>query len=166
MQPSVQGSGTAPAPSVSVLFIAFLRLGATAFGGPAMVAHIRDLAVVNRRWLDESAFRSGVALCQAIPGATATQTAAYVGLRARGFAGALAAYVGFGLPAFLLTLALTATNSRTRSFPVTLAVFEGLRAVVVALLANAAWYFGTTSIGNWRSAALAAPRSPLRVSRA
>jgi len=154
-EPVRRRPGTGGVPSVRAVFLAFLRLGVTAFGGPAMVAYIRNLAVVKRRWLDESAFRSGVALCQTLPGATAMQTAAYVGLRARGFPGALAAYVGFGLPAFFLMLALAAVYSRTRSFPVAVALFEGLRAVVLALVANATWHFGTTSIVNWRTGALA-----------
>ena len=63
-------STAAPAPSLAELFLAFLRLGATAFGGPAMVAYIRRLAVAGRGWLDEAAFLDGVALCQTIPGAT------------------------------------------------------------------------------------------------
>jgi chromate transport protein ChrA len=66
----------------------------TAFGGPAMVAYIKEMAVTRRSWLDEKEFRDGVALCQTIPRATAMQTATYVGLRARGIAGALASFVG------------------------------------------------------------------------
>ena len=58
------------------LFLAFLRLGITSFGGPAMVAHIRELSTERRQWLDENDFKNGVALCQAIPGATAIQVAA------------------------------------------------------------------------------------------
>ena len=50
-------------------------------------------------WLSEDDFQQGVALCQAVPGATAMQCAAYVGLRVRGLRGAVLAYVGFGLPA-------------------------------------------------------------------
>jgi chromate transporter len=75
-------------PSLEELFLSFLRLGLTAFGGPSMVAYIRKMAVERKRWLDEETFRDGVALCQTIPGATAMQTAAYVGLRVRGAIGA------------------------------------------------------------------------------
>ena len=78
-------------PSVAVLFAAFLRLGLTAFGGPAMVAYIRELAVSRKRWLNERCFADGVALCQSIPGATAMQTAAYVGLRSARLWGEFAA---------------------------------------------------------------------------
>jgi len=57
------------------LFMSFLRLGLTAFGGPAMIAYIRELSVNRNKWLDEETFKDGVSLCQSIPGATAMQMA-------------------------------------------------------------------------------------------
>jgi chromate transporter len=142
-------------PSLLDLFSSFLRLGVTAFGGPAMVAYIRQMAVEKRRWLDGDAFDGGVALCQAIPGATAMQTAAYVGLRARAVAGAAASFVGFGLPAFGLMLALSALYARTHDVPVIVSAFSGLRAIIVALVANAAVSFGKTSLKRWPHVLLA-----------
>jgi len=68
----------------SKIFVAFLRLGLTAFGGPAMVAYIRRLAVREKGWVAEDSFKKGIALCQTIPGATAMQAAAYAGLPAGG----------------------------------------------------------------------------------
>jgi len=128
----------------------------TAFGGPAMVAYIRQMAVDKRRWLDADAFDGGVALCQAIPGATAMQTAAYVGLRVRGVAGAAASFVGFGLPAFGLMLALSALYTRTHDMPVIVSAFSGLRAIIVALVANATVSFGKTSLKRWPHVLMAA----------
>ena len=145
----------APAPSLPNLFLAFLRLGATAFGGPAMVAYIKELAVVRRRWLDDTSFQTGVALCQTIPGATAMQVAAYVGLRARGLPGSLSTYLGFGLPAFCLMVGLTVVYQQVQNLPATIALFGGLRPVVVAIIANAAWSFGRNSVNTWRAALLA-----------
>lgn len=137
------------------LFLAFLRLGLTAFGGPAMVAYIRDLAVRNKRWLSEEAFADGTALCQSIPGATAMQVAAYVGLRARGPAGALATFAGFGLPAFVLMVALSAVYEAGRGLPPVASAFRGLHVIVVALVANAVATFGRSSIKSWRDVILA-----------
>jgi chromate transporter len=77
-------------PPLSRLFFAFLRLGITAFGGPAMIAYLRKMAVSEQKWLDGESFHDGVALCQMVPGATVTQMAAYIGLRVRGVAGAAA----------------------------------------------------------------------------
>jgi chromate transporter len=51
-------------PSLSHLFFAFLKLGTTAFGGPAMVAYIRKMAVEKNHWLDDHSARDGVAFCQ------------------------------------------------------------------------------------------------------
>jgi len=133
-------------PSLARLFVSFLRLGTTAFGGPAMVAYIRKIAVERHRWLDEATFRDGVALCQTIPGATAMQTAAYVGLRARGLPGAAVSFVGFGLPAFCFMAVLSAFYARTHDLPLVLATFQGLRAMTVAIVANAAFTFGKRSL--------------------
>jgi chromate transporter len=137
-------------PSLSALFIAFLRLGATAFGGPAMVTYIRQMAVDRKGWLNARAFDDGVALCQAVPGATAMQTAAYVGLRVRGVSGAAASFVGFGLPAFGLMLALSSAYARTHNLPGVVSAFSGLQAIVVAIVANAAVSFGWTTLKHWR----------------
>ncbi|MCX6929280.1 MAG: chromate efflux transporter [Verrucomicrobia bacterium] len=137
-------------PSLGSLFIAFLKLGMTAFGGPAMVAYIRELAVDRKGWLDALAFDDGVALCQAVPGATAMQTAAYVGLRLRGVAGAASAFVGFALPAFVMMLALSAVYARTHNLPTAVATFRGLQAIVVAIVANAAVSFGRATVKRWR----------------
>jgi chromate transporter len=137
------------------LFLAFLRLGLTAFGGPAMVAYIRELAVEKNHWLSEESFRDGTALCQSIPGATAMQTAAYVGLRARGAAGALATFVGFGLPAFILMVVLSGAYGMSRNLQPVASAFRGLHVVVVALIANAVVTFSRTSLKNWRDALLA-----------
>ncbi|MGE4293488.1 MAG: chromate efflux transporter [Desulfovibrio sp.] len=128
-------------PSLAVLFLTLLRLGCTAFGGPAMIPHIRRLAVEERRWVSEADFRLGMAVCQLLPGATAMQAAAYVGLRTRGGLGALAAYLGFGLPAFLLMLGLSALYFHSRDLGFVQSVFAGLKIVVAALVLDAAWNF-------------------------
>ena len=143
-------------PTLARLFGSFLRLGATAFGGPAMVAYIRRMAVERRGWLAPDEFQDGVALCQILPGATAMQTAGYVGLRSRGVAGAAASFIGFGLPAFLMMVALSALYSRTHALPTVLALFQGLRAVVVALIAEAVLSFGQRAIRGWSHLVLAA----------
>lgn len=137
-------------PSVAQLFISFLKLGATAFGGPAMVAYIRKMAVEQKRWLSERSFHDGVALCQTIPGATAMQTAAYVGLRARGVLGALASFIGFGLPAFLIMMILSASYVHAQSLPTVVSALNGLRIIIVAIVANATLSFGRNFLKSWR----------------
>jgi len=142
-------------PPLARLFSAFLRLGITSFGGPAMIAYIRTMAVEQKQWLDHESFQDGVALCQTIPGATAMQMAAYTGLKIRGAQGAVASYVGFGLPAFLLMLTLSFAYSRAHGLPAVVSAFSGLQAVIVAVVANATLSFGKTSLKNWKSVVIA-----------
>ncbi len=124
------------------LFLSFLRLGSTSFGGPAMIAHIRDLSVKRNQWLMEETFKEGVVICQSMPGATAMQMAAYVGLRAGGLRGAISSFAGFGLPAFLLMLVLAAGYAGSSEMPPVVCLFQGLQVVVVAIVANATFTFG------------------------
>jgi chromate transporter len=82
------------------------------------------------------------------------QVAAYVGLRSRGVPGAAAAYLGFGLPAFLLMVALSAIYGMTHSSPISLSVFRGLQAIVVAIIARAVFTFGRTTVKAWQDAVI------------
>ena len=144
-----------PQPSLPQLFISFLRLGITAFGGPSMVAYIRRMAVERKQWLDEETFQNGVGLCQTIPGATAMQVAAYVGFRARGTIGAGVSFIGFGLPAFLLMMTLSALYAYTHALPAVVSAFSGLQAIIVAIVANATVSFGRTSLKTWKRVIIA-----------
>lgn len=121
-----------------------------------MIAYIRRMAVEQRKWLDNETFRAGVALCQAIPGATAMQVAAYVGLRTRGVSGAAATYIGFALPAFLIMMLLSALYVRTHNLPIAVSLFSGLQAIIVAIVANATVSFGRNYLKLERDIALAA----------
>jgi len=142
-------------PTIQELFLSFFRLGLTAFGGPAMVAQIRKMAVEGKEWLSDASFRDGVALCQMVPGATAMQAAAYVGLRSRGIGGAAASFTGFGLPACILMLILSALYARAHALPAVVSVFSGLQVVVVAIVAHAAFTFGKTWLKDWKGVLLA-----------
>ncbi len=133
-------------PSPAEIFLSFIKLGLTAFGGPAMVAYIKDLSVRQKGWVSERDFRHGVALVQTIPGATAMQAAAYAGLRAGGPVGALCAYTGFSLPAFLLMLALSVAYMHGQDIPAVLSLFSGLQVIVIAIVANAAVNFGKKTL--------------------
>jgi chromate transporter len=145
-----------PDTSLSRLFLAFLRLGATAYGGPAMMAHLKGDLVGKRRWLSDQDFKEGMALCQVIPGATMVQMCTYTGYRLRGIRGALMAAVGFVLPAFLTMTVLTAIYFHAGSLPVVRALFRGLGAVVVAIVLNACLTLGRTTLQGWQGILLAA----------
>ncbi len=141
--------------TVSRLFRSFFRIGLTAFGGPAMIAHIGETAVKRGKWLDQETFKRGVALSQSLPGATAMQVAAYVGLKAGGLAGALAAFTGFGLPAFLLMAALSSLYAGSRELPWVVSIFGGLQVIVVAIVGHAVFLFGRPLLRNGRDIFLA-----------
>ncbi|HNS14793.1 MAG TPA: chromate efflux transporter [Syntrophorhabdaceae bacterium] len=141
--------------SIAGLFLAFLRLGLTAFGGPTMVAYIGELSVKKKKWLDPETFKNGVALCQSIPGATAIQVAAYVGLKVRGISGAAATYIGFSLPAFLFMLVLSWSYMRLGNLPWVISLFSGLQVIVVAMVANAAYTFGRGAMKYYLDAVIA-----------
>ena len=102
-------SAEEPAPergSALEVFLAFLRLGLTSFGGPvAHIGYFREAFVVRRKWLDERAFADLVALCQFLPGPASSQVGFALGLMRAGPAGAAAAWCGFTLPSAILMTA-------------------------------------------------------------
>jgi chromate transporter len=150
--------------TIAQLFLSFLRLGTTAFGGPAMIAHIKALSVERKRWLDEDTYNDGIVLCQFIPGATAIQMAAYVGLKSQGIVGALASYIGFGLPAFILMLALSVFYADVHKLPEVVSLFSGLQVIVVAIVANATYTFGKSVIKGYLPPLMAAASAVLLLS--
>jgi len=142
-------------PSLARLFLSFLKLGATAFGGPAMIAYIRRMAVEQKKWIDDASFKNGVAFCQMVPGATAMQASAYVGLRLRGVSGAAVSFIGFALPTLVLMTVLSALYVQNREMPTVISAFNGLQAIIVSIIANAAIIFGRANIQNWKAAVIA-----------
>ncbi len=152
---SEDSSKTEIRPGIAKVFISFFKLGLTAFGGPAMVAYIKELSVEKNKWLSGKSFKQGVGICQSIPGATAMQAAAYAGLRAAGGAGAVAAFVGFGLPAFVLMVVLSAIYGRVHDIASVVSAFNGLQLIVIAIVANATINFGRSSLKKWQDFLLA-----------
>lgn len=95
--------------SVSEVFIAFLKLGLTSFGGPiAHLGYFRRELVERRKWVDDSRYAQLLALCQFLPGPASSQLGFSLGLLRAGWAGALAAFVAFTLPSALLLFAFAA----------------------------------------------------------
>lgn len=88
------------------VFLAFLRQGLTAFGGPvAHIGYFRREFVERRAWISESAFADLLALCHFLPGPASSQMGMAIGLRQAGLAGAMAAFAGFTLPAAVAMIA-------------------------------------------------------------
>jgi chromate transporter len=124
--------------SLRELAATFLRLGLTAFGGPA--AHIglmREAFVRQRGWLDEATFLDLVGLSNLIPGPTSTELAMHIGHRRAGWGGFLVAGLGFISPAVVLVLALAVVYVSVGSRPEATAVLAGIAPVVISIVANA-----------------------------
>ena len=121
------------------VFLVFLRLGLTSFGGPvAHLAHFRQEFVEQRRWLGERAYADLVALCQFLPGPASSQVGMAIGMSRAGYLGAGAAWLGFTLPSAALLLALAVGLSEFgEGVPHT--VIRGLGLVTVAVVAQAVW---------------------------
>ncbi len=153
---AARGEGApSAAPSLAGMFLAFFWLGLTAFGGPAMVAYIGATSVGKKRWLDEETFRQGVALCQMVPGATAMQTAAYVGLKIRGITGAMTTFSAFALPSFIIMMALSEIYERVHAMPQALSLFSGLKVIIISIVTNAALTSGLSYARKWKGFLLA-----------
>ena len=121
------------------VFLIFLRLGLTSFGGPiAHLGYFRDEFVMRRQWLTDRSYADLVALCQFLPGPASSQVGIAIGLYRSGYAGALAAWAGFTLPsAIALILFALGTASYGDAMPP--GVLHGLKVVAVAVVAQAVW---------------------------
>lgn len=130
----------------------FLRLGATAFGGPA--AHLglfRREFVQRLGWLDERQYAELIALCQALPGPSSSQVALLVGHRRGGLFGAFFAWLGFTLPGALLLGAAALLLPTDGSG----AWIHGLKVFAVAVVAHACWGMGRALAPDLPRAAIA-----------
>ena len=142
--------------TVPEVFLAFLRLGVTSFGGPiAHLGYFRDDLVTRRRWMDDRAYADLVALCQFLPGPASSQVGFAMGLQRAGFLGAIAAFLGFTLPSAVLLVAFAAGASLFGG-PVGGGILDGLKIVAVAIVAQAVW-------GMARSLTPDAPRAGIAV---
>ncbi len=125
----------------------FLRLGATAFGGPAAhIAMMRDEVVERRRWLTDADFLDLLAATHLIPGPNSTEMAIHLGYRRGGGPGLLVAGACFILPATLIVGGLAWTYVRFGDTPQLGWVMYGVGPVIIAIVAQALWKLGTAAI--------------------
>ena len=124
---------------VGEVFLAFLKLGLTAFGGPiAHLGYFRQELVLRRKWISEPAYAELVALCQFLPGPASSQTGFVLGLLRAGPLGALAAWTAFTLPSALLMLAVAFGASHLHGAVAARAI-HGLKLVAIVIVAQAVW---------------------------
>ena len=120
-----------------LVFVVFLRLGLTSFGGPvAHIGYFRDEFVKRRQWLDDKGYADLVALCQFLPGPASSQVGIAVGLLRAGYIGGLAAWVGFTLPS-AIAMVLFAYGVVGLGDTLGGGWLHGLKIAAVAVVANA-----------------------------
>ena len=126
--------------SVGEVFLAFLKLGVSSFGGPiAHLGYYREELVVRRKWLDETSYADLVALCQFLPGPASSQVGFSLGvLRGNGLLGGLAAWFAFTMPSAVIMFAF-AMGAASFTGPVAEGFLHGLKLVAVAVVAQAIW---------------------------
>lgn len=128
--------------SAWTVFLIFLRLGLTSFGGPvAHLGYFRDEFVTRRKWLTDRSYADLVALCQFLPGPASSQVGIALGLSRSGYTGALAAWAGFTLPS-AIALILFALGITSYGDQVPSGVLHGLKVAAVAVVAQAVWGMG------------------------
>ncbi len=121
----------------------FLRLGATAFGGPAAhVALMEHELVRQRAWLSHEEFLDFVGATNLIPGPSSTELALHIGHKRAGVPGLIVAGVAFILPAALMATALAAAYQRYGAVPAVGGILVGVKAVVVAVVVQALFGLG------------------------
>jgi len=132
------------------------RIGLLSFGGPAgQIALMHRELVDDRKWIDEGSFLHALNYCMLLPGPEAQQLATYIGWRLNGVAGGLIAGTLFILPGFIAILALSVLYVTLGMLPWVEAIFFGLRAAVIALIAQALLRMGSRLVGNSALAAIA-----------
>src|SRR5260370_5060269 len=129
------------------LALNFLKIGATAFGGPpAHIAMMEEEFVGRRGWLDHQRFLDLIGAVNLLPGPNSTELALYIGLLRAGWLGLIVAGAAFILPSATLVLALAWAYVRFGALPQVAGVLYGTKPVVIVVVAQALWALGRTAI--------------------
>jgi len=122
-----------PTATVGEIFLTFLLIGATSFGG-GVVAYLRNSLVTAKGWLDDEEFLAALEISQALPGLNATNMAVIVGDRLRGPFGSVAAFAGMTMPGVIIVLGLAILYAGSHDNANATAVLKGVGAASVGVL--------------------------------
>lgn len=128
------------------IFVTFLVIGATSFGG-GVVAYLRSGLVLKKRWLDEEHFMSALEISQALPGLNATNMSIIVGDRLRGVAGSIIAFLGITLPGAALVMVLGVLYASNAHNPYVNAALVGVGSAAVGMLTAVTVQIGRKQFG-------------------
>jgi chromate transporter len=138
---------TKPQASLAKFALYFLKLGTIGFGGPiALVGHMQKDLVDERKWISQEDYLQGLAFSQLAPGPLAAQLAMYLGFVRAGFVGATVVGIVFILPSFLMVMAIGRAYVTFGGTRIISALFYGIGAAVIAIIARSAMKLIKTSI--------------------
>lgn len=142
---------TVPAYTLKQLILYFLKLGTIGFGGPvALVGYMHRDLVEKRKWIAEEDYKEGLALAQLAPGPLAAQLSIYLGYVHYRIWGATLAGIAFVLPSFLMVVGLGYAYVKAGGLPWMQAVFYGIGAAVIGIIAISSYKLTRKSLGkNW-----------------
>jgi chromate transporter len=127
------------------IILAFLKLGATAYGGPAIMGIMQAELQEKRQWVTKERFVEGLSLVNMLPGAGATQLGIFLGYQRGGWWGGLAAGLCFVLPAFFIMLALAAGYAAYGAAPLMKGALYGMGPVVMGVFVVAIYRLGRSA---------------------
>lgn len=143
-------------PLLEVTLLA-LRLGFTAFGGPAAhIAMLHHEVVERRKWVSEQHFLDLLGATNLIPGPNSTEMVIHIGYVRAGWAGLVLAGLGFITPAMGIVLGLAWLYVRYGTTPAAGALLYGIKPVIIALIVQALWTLGRKAVVDWLTALVAA----------
>lgn len=152
-------------PSLWSLFINFLKIGSTTFGGfMALISAVQNDLVERKRLIKHEDMLDGISLATILPGPVAMNVVAYSGYRLRGAWGAAVSALAVTLPSFLLMLTLTIAYFRWGQLPTVTKIFMGFIPAVTAVILAAAWNMGSKQIKGWPEAVIALAAAALLLS--
>jgi chromate transporter len=135
------------------LFGTFFKIGAFTFGGGwAMISIIEKEVVDKKKWLTKEEFVDALAVSQSLPGILAVNISIYTGNKLRALRGSIAATLGTVLPSFLIILAIAMFFARIYEHPAVIAIFNGIRPAVVALIIIPVFSTAKAAKLTWRTA--------------
>jgi chromate transporter len=143
--------------TLAELAFVFLKLGTTAFGGPAAhIAMMDDEFVRKRHWITEKDFLDRLAAASLIPGPSSTEIAIFIGQSKRGWAGLVVGGCCFILPAAVLVTLIAAVYARYGSLPQVEGILYGIKPAVIAIILQALWSLSRTAVKTKLLAAIGA----------